>query len=327
MGQKNNILEEFHWLMDVLQSIDVGLLVLNEEYEVELWNSFMQNHSALMPSEAMGKSLFSLFPELPEDWFRRKVESVFLLRNSAFTTWEQRPYLFRFKNYRPITGTAPYMYQNCTIMPLIGTQGEVKHICMIIYDVTDTAVNKEGMKAANAKLQHLSRTDRLTELFNRGWWEECLNSEFLRYRRNPGPVSLVMFDIDHFKKINDNYGHPAGDQVIRQTASIIKNSIREIDIAGRYGGEEFVIILVNADETGAAQFAERLRKRIEAKMVTHEQNTIPYTVSLGIAQLTDNFETPGAWVEAADQALYQAKRSGRNRWHVYLPDLNKESNG
>ena len=317
MGQQNNILEEFHWLMDVLQSIDVGLLVLNKEYDIELWNSFMQNHSAMMPSDVMGKSLFSLFPELPEDWFRRKVESVFLLRNSAFTTWEQRPYLFRFKNYRPITGTAPFMYQNCTIMPLVGTQGEVKHICVIVYDVTDTAVNKEGMKAANAQLQHLSRTDRLTELFNRGWWEECLRSEYLRYRRQPNPVSLVMFDIDHFKKINDNYGHPAGDEVIRHTARIVKANMREIDIAGRYGGEEFVVILVNADENGATHFAERMRTAIESKMVTHEQHTIPFTISLGIAQLTDDIDSAEAWMEAADQALYLAKRGGRNCWKIY----------
>lgn len=143
MGQKNNILEEFHWLMDVLQSIDVGLVVFDKEYKIELWNSFMQNHSALMPSDVMGKRLFDLFPELSEGWFKRKAHSVFLLQNSAFTTWEQRPYLIRFKNYRPITGSAPFMYQNCTLTPLMSTQGEVEHICVIIYDVTDNAVNKK----------------------------------------------------------------------------------------------------------------------------------------------------------------------------------------
>ncbi len=317
MGQQNNILEEFHWLMDVLQSIDVGLVVINREYEIELWNNFMQNHSALMPTDVMGKRLFDLFPELPEDWFKRKVQSVFLLRNSAFTTWEQRPYLVRFKNYRPITGTAPHMYQNCTIMPLMGTQGEVEHICVIIYDVTDTAVNKEGMKVANTKLQHLSRTDRLTELFNRGWWEECLNNEYRRNQRLPSPCSLVMFDIDHFKKINDNYGHPAGDEVIRRTAAAVRDSVRDIDIPGRYGGEEFVVILLNSGQEGASQFAERMRLKIESTMVTHEQHTIPYTVSLGIAELTEKIDSPQAWIEAADQALYQAKRGGRNCWRVY----------
>lgn len=317
MEQQPNILEEFHWLMDVLQSIDVGLVVLNDNYEVELWNSFMQNHSALMPSDAMGKNLFTLFPELPEDWFRRKVESVFLLRNAAFTTWEQRPYLFRFKNYRPITGTAPYMYQNCTIVPLIGMDGEVKNICIITYDVTGTAVNKQGMEAANEKLQHLSRTDALTELYNRGWWEECLNNEYKRYRRNPIPSTLVIFDIDHFKQVNDNFGHPAGDEVIRQTAKALKDTARETDISGRYGGEEFVIILFNTPIKGAKKFAERLRSRIESMTVNHDGQSIQYTISLGIAELSNAIKGPCEWMEDADSALYQAKKSGRNCWKVF----------
>lgn len=316
MGEKHNILEEFHWLMDVLQSIDVGLVVINRDYEIELWNSFMQNHSAMMPSEVMGKSIFSLFQELPEKWFKRKVQSVFVLRNSAFTTWEQRPYLFRFKNYRPITGTAPYMYQNCTVMPLIGTQGEVNHICLIIYDVTDTAVNKAALQAANAKLEHLSRTDRLTELYNRGYWEERLRQEYARFQRHASTACLIMFDIDHFKKVNDNYGHPAGDEVIRRTAEVVRNSIRDVDIAGRYGGEEFAIILVNADDEGASTFAERLRGNVEQLRVVHEGTHIPYTISLGIAPLTEDIGSPEAWIETADQALYQAKRGGRNCWRL-----------
>lgn len=320
MGQQNNILEEFHWLMDVLQSIDVGLVVLNHKYEVKLWNSFMQNHSARMPDEVMGKYLFALFPELSEDWFKRKAESVFLLGNSAFTTWEQRPYLFRFKNYRPITGTAPYMYQNCTIMPLLGTQGEVRHVCVIIYDVTDTAINKQGMKSANDKLQHLSRTDSLTGLINRGWWEECLRSEYLRYRRYPTAVSLIMVDIDNFKNINDTYGHLAGDEIIKQTAQTVTQTIREVDIAGRYGGDEFVIILHNAAEDGAIQVAERIRTQIETKITAYKQHTITYTVSLGIAQLISSIGSPSAWVEAVDQVLYQAKRDGRNCCKIYKPE-------
>lgn len=316
MNDKRNILEEFHWLMDVLQSVDVGLVVLNRDFKIELWNSFMQNHSALTPTEAMGNSIFELFSELPEAWFKRKVKSVFALRNSAFTTWEQRPYLFRFKNYRPITGTAPYMYQNCTVVPLIGTNCEVNNICLIVYDVTDTAVNKQGMQVAHEKLEQLSRTDRLTELYNRGYWEECLQQEYRRFKRQPGDTCLIMFDIDHFKKVNDTHGHPAGDEVIRRTAKILRSSIREIDIAGRYGGEEFAVILINCEKDGAGIFAERLRKSIEAYTVKHDDIEISYTVSLGVAQLSKNIDSPESWITAADSALYEAKNTGRNCWKV-----------
>ncbi|MGI1678309.1 MAG: diguanylate cyclase [Cellvibrionaceae bacterium] len=317
LSNQNNELHEFHWLLDVLQNIGAGLVVMDRNYKITLWNGFMQNHSALMPTEVMGKTIFSLFPELPEKWFKRKAQSVFMLHNSAFTTWEQRPYLFRFKNYRPITGRAEFMYQNCTIMPLIGLQHEVDHICLIVYDVTDTAVNKLSLQEANSQLEHLSRTDRLTGLFNRGWWEECLISEYKRFSRSNANCSLVMFDIDHFKKVNDTFGHQAGDEVIRKTAETVRKTIRDVDIAGRYGGEEFTIILYNSDKDGCQSFAERLRKMIEGLTVIYDKTEIKFTISLGLATLTLDIESPADWIEAADKALYEAKEDGRNCWKVF----------
>src|SRR5690606_25742057 len=142
-----------------------------------------------------------------------------LLKNRAFTTWEQRPYLMQFKNYRPITGTEEFMYPNITISPLVPANGEVNNVCIIIYDVTDIASNKKALERANIELAKLSRTDRLTQLNNRGYWEECLIKEFNRYQRYHHTCSLIMFDIDHFKKVNDTYGHQAGDEVIRTVST------------------------------------------------------------------------------------------------------------
>ena len=92
-------LNELHWLMEMLHTIDVGLVVLDRDYSIQIWNGFMENHSGLLPREVKGQVLFDLFDEIPEDWFRRKAESVFLLKNKAFTIWEQRPYVFKFNNY------------------------------------------------------------------------------------------------------------------------------------------------------------------------------------------------------------------------------------
>ncbi len=310
----SEILKDVHWLMDILQSIDAGLIVLDKDYRIQLWNGFMANHSAIGAREAMGETLFSLFPELPQQWFESKAKSVFLLHNSAFTTWEQRPYLFRFKNYRPITGTAEYMYQNCTLMPIIGSAGEVDQICLIVYDVTEIAVNKKGMETANQQLERLSRTDSLTQLYNRGYWEECLEQEFKRHKRYQSGACLVMFDIDHFKKVNDTYGHPTGDEVIRETARVVRESIRDIDTAGRYGGEEFTVILPDTDQAGASLFAERLRAAIEGLLIEYENNSLQFTVSLGIAELSEQIDNRGEWISAADEALYHAKSAGRNCW-------------
>jgi diguanylate cyclase (GGDEF)-like protein len=324
----NNTIEirEIHWLMDLLQSIDVGLVVLDRHYKVQMWNSFMENHSGVRISAVLKKPIFDVFGDLPTGWLKRKLESVFLLENRAFTTWEQRPYLFKFKNYRPITGTADFMYQNITFIPLLSVGGEVEHVAITIYDVTDNAVSKNQLEEANGHLAVLSRTDRLTQLYNRGHWEERLQQEFLRSKRTQQPITLIMFDIDHFKKVNDTYGHPAGDEVIGKTAEVLRSTMRTTDIAGRYGGEEFAVILINTGVDGAFVFAERLRKRIEALVTPVSAEEIRYTVSLGIAQFDGTMQNYKQWLKCSDQALYEAKHTGRNRTAIYQGKPNNQSN-
>lgn len=307
---------EIHWMMGMLQSLDVGLFVLDKNYRVCLWNSFMENHSGKKALDLKGKVIFDVFPELPADWFVQKTRAVFMLNTQVFTNWEQRPYLFRFSNYRPITGIADFMYQNVTISPLVSIRGEVDQIGVLVYDVTDVAVNKQALLAANQELERLSRTDRLTQLYNRGFWEECLVREFKRYQRERGKVSLVMFDIDHFKKVNDTYGHQAGDEVIRMVASCFRHELRTTDIGGRYGGEEFCAILVGAPADGALVFAERLRESVASRVIMHEGREIRVTISLGVAELDASATDIKAWIERSDQALYQSKAGGRNRTTV-----------
>lgn len=310
--------------MDVLQYIDVGLVIIDDNFDIQLWNSFMQNHSAKQPDEVLNKNLFEQFPDLPENWFRRKVESVMELHNSAFTTWEQRPYLFKFKSYRPITSIADYMYQNSTIIPLKNITGQVDHICLIIYDVTEVAVNKMQTTQANKRLHYLSRVDGLTGLLNRKTWESSLDEEFRRFSRHQHVTSMLIFDIDHFKKINDLYGHPAGDEVIRRTAAVLKENIRVIDIGGRYGGEEFAVVLIETDVKGAELVAERIRRQMEKNIVVYEQHEIHFTVSLGIAELDATITDKTHWIDCADKALYAAKNNGRNNCAVHQPALNPD---
>lgn len=313
MTHPNDDLKEFHWLVEVLQTVDVGVLVLNLDYTITAWNGFIENNSGIDSADALGKNLFDVFPEVSHDWFKHKAETVVQLRNRAFTTWEQRPYVFKFRNNRPITGVTRYMYQNCTFIPVVSTTGTVDNLAVIVYDVTDVATSKIKLKEANEKLAQLSRIDALTQLNNRGYWETLLESEFLRQQRNPRDLSLIMFDIDHFKKVNDTWGHPAGDEVIRAVANSVRNNSRATDISGRYGGEEFVILLLDSDIENAYLFAERLRVDIEQTQVETEVQTLSVTVSLGVSAWTDEFKTHSQWIESADQALYKAKEAGRNK--------------
>lgn len=139
-------IKEVHWLLDIVQCLDVGVVVLDRQYRVEVWNGFMENHSGLCPDQVQGRSLFELFPEIDERWLRRKVETVVQLGTRAFSLWQQRPYLMRFKSYRPITGQADFMYQNLTLLPLAAAQGEVEHVCLTIYDMTDAAVLQQSQR-------------------------------------------------------------------------------------------------------------------------------------------------------------------------------------
>ncbi|MCH2056199.1 MAG: diguanylate cyclase [Thalassotalea sp.] len=313
MSLETSQLNELHWLMEMLHNIDVGLVVLDREYNIQIWNGFMENHSGLLPREVKDKNLFSLFDEIPEDWFRRKAESVFLLKNKAFTIWEQRSYLFKFQNYRPITGTADHMYQNSTFIPLMAVNGEVSHLCLIIYDVTDNATHKLELEKANKELALLSQTDGLTKLFNRMHWERCLRAEFKRWTRSKNPSCLVMIDIDHFKKINDEYGHVVGDETIRHISALIREQVRETDVSGRYGGEEFAILLSDTTLDNAHVFAERLRQTVEASVVKYNDIDLKYTISAGVSEINEAISTYEAWIECADSALYRSKEGGRNR--------------
>lgn len=316
-AHSSNEIGDLHWTLGLIQNLEVGLVVVDRAGCIKLWNGFMENHSGVPARDLTDKQLLKQFPELPASWLHRKLESVFLLRNAAYVSWEQRPYLFHFKSNRPITGIAQFMYQNITLIPLTSPTGEVDHVGILIYDVTDTATGQIALEKANKKLQTLSREDRLTGLYNRGYWEECLNHEFERFNRSELISTLVLFDIDHFKKVNDTYGHQAGDEVIREVSKALQLQVRKTDIAGRYGGEEFGVILTGTKGESAMIFADRLRANIEALIVSYGEHQIQFTISLGVSEINYQIDSATEWLEQADQALYKSKQSGRN-WTTFF---------
>jgi PAS domain-containing protein len=159
MSEPNDFLKEFHWLIEVMQTVDVGVLVLDMNYTITAWNGFIENNSGIDSADALGQNLFEVFPEVSVDWFKHKADTVVQLRNRAFTTWEQRPYVFKFRNNRPITGVTRYMYQNCTFIPVMSTTGTVENLAVIVYDVTDVAASKLKLKEANNQLALLNQKD------------------------------------------------------------------------------------------------------------------------------------------------------------------------
>jgi diguanylate cyclase (GGDEF)-like protein len=166
--------------------------------------------------------------------------------------------------------------------------------------------------AYHEEIYRLTTVDGLTQVYNKRYLLETLDREISRAHRYGRPLSLIMFDIDHFKKINDTYGHLAGDHVLKEMASAIKSRIRREDIMGRYGGEEFVIALPEIDNYNALIFAEKIRRLVEKHDFIFEDVRIPVTISIGISTAWDELENPEDFIKEADANLYRAKNSGRN---------------
>jgi two-component system, cell cycle response regulator len=156
--------------------------------------------------------------------------------------------------------------------------------------------------------------DGLTKAFNKKYFLERLESEFAYALRHKTPLSLVMFDIDHFKKINDTYGHLTGDHALVKLAEVIQQTIRKEDVFARYGGEEFAVICRGVDLAGAHLFGERIRAKVEAQRFSYNNVPLQMTVSVGVAAVSDvGMRAMLELIGIADDALYQAKRQGRNR--------------
>lgn len=193
-------------------------------------------------------------------------------------------------------------------------QQNIEHI---IRDFDVPEENKmEVIKQINyiyTRTKYLSITDELTGLSNRRCFDNTLEKEFLRALRYNNKLTLVMFDIDHFKTVNDTYGHPCGDYILKEVANAALQTFRKTDTVFRFGGEEFVVILTETDIKQSEIPLERFRKTIETLDLTYQYQQINITVSIGACQLDQSIGNKEEFLQKADNALYDAKNSGRNK--------------
>lgn len=241
----------------------------------------------------------------------------------------RRPYLLHEADkVYPAFRNPPHDHIHCWLgVPLI-VRGEVIGLLAIDgrdpfqftsgdIELVSAFAGQVAVAIENARLfdevQKLAITDSLTGLYNRRHFMELAQSEFERARRYKRRLSAMMFDIDHFKTINDTYGHPFGDKVLLAIADICREKLREADPVGRYGGEEFVALIVEANLAAARKVGERLRAEVEKMTISTEKAEVRVTVSVGVTELTPAVSTLEALIERADQAMYAAKRLGRNR--------------
>lgn len=309
-------------MINFLQLVDhlrVGLIVVNRSMEVVFWNRWMEEHSQIPREQVLGKVLTEKFPALIQKGLPWKVQSVFKLGNFAFFSQKLHQFLFEFENINHFRPGLPFMQQNVILAPLKGSDDTVEHVCISIFDVTDAVLYQKQLVESKKKLETLSKIDELTQVNNRRHLIARLKEELALHNRSGCVLSVIILDVDRFKNVNDQQGHLCGDYVLRKLAHLLGEQLREYDILGRYGGEEFGVVLPGAGIDQALVVAERLRSAVENFTFEYDNNKFNITISLGLSHTEGRLDaTPNDLFRIADKCLYRAKAAGRNR--VVAPD-------
>jgi len=295
-----------HELQQIFDTINLGLVILDRDLKVRHWNRWMARCSKIAPEAILGRPVFDFFPTLQvHQSFRRNCKSVLAFGSYAFFSQKLHRYLFPFPPTSSFEVKFEQMQQSCTMGPLRDDGRAITGIFLTVEDMTESAANEQ-------KLIEMNSTDALTGVYNRRYLETRMKEEFGRHRRHSRRLTLVMFDIDHFKRVNDSHGHACGDFILQSVAGAVAERVRITDCLARYGGEEFSCLLQETDLAAGILLAERFRCQIEATDHDFKGTPVKVTISLGVSELRDD-DTLEQFVKRADEAMYRAKTGGRNR--------------
>jgi len=230
-------------------------------------------------------------------------------RHHAAVTWDNSSGSYRIMDLGSRNGTV--VNGERLLAPRLLDRGDKIHLG--VETILRVSFADEPETRYAKAMQNQIVRDSLTGVFNRRYFNERLDTEVAFSRRHQVPLSLLLLDLDHFKRVNDNYDHQTGDAVLRQFSRLVGRCVRSEDVFARYGGEEFVLICRDTDEKLAALLGDRIRAQTEQTSFRFGGHSIPLTVSIGVACIGPNLHNSAALVTAADRALYRAKNDGRNR--------------
>ena len=303
VAQERRLKQAESWFSIILSGVnDFALLSLNSNGRVQSWNKSGERLTGHAARDIQGHTLNVLYP--PDEAVQgRALQQVDLARRDGWHIdegWRRRKDGSRF-------------WCQSLVSALEEKTGEVTGFSVVLRDVT-------AQKTSGDEIRRLLTTDHLTGVANRARFFDLAEAEMTRSRRFGQPLSALMIDIDHFKAINDGFGHDGGDEVLRELGGFFNTSLRSIDVVARLGGEEFAVLLPSIDLAGAKSIAELLRCGAAAIRSAINGRHIAFTVSIGCAELLRPAGSIDELLKAADSALYVAKKSGRNRVVVHGPE-------
>lgn len=294
----------------LVDAVDAGVLVIDRALTVVVWNRWLADHSGVPAGEALGKRLADLFPRTDLTALERRVQQVLLLGSYAFFDPRVDAPLLPMRHERALTSPFLEMQLEVVLAPLGEPGGEL--VCLTLRDATQVMAAEQQLAETNLLLEKRSRRDDLTGLYNRGFVLEVLEREAARCQRHGTELTIALADLDRFKRVNDAHGHQAGDRVLASCASLLREAVRATDVVGRYGGEEFIIVMPDTALDAGRAVAERIRQAVAAETVAVGSLELTVTISCGVAASRPPHEVD-ALLARADHALYEAKRAGRDR--------------
>lgn len=289
-----------HLLVSALETVEHGVVITDVNANIEWANKAFETLTGFSRHEAIGMR--------PNELVKSGKQDPAFYQNLWDTIQSGNTWRGEIVNRRR---NGELYDEELVISPVKDQQGCIRHFVGVKQDVSER-------KRIQTELWELATTDGLTGFLNRRHFMARLENEFARVQRNNHRVAVLMLDLDHFKQINDGYGHPTGDAMLQHFAGIIRAELRKIDVVGRIGGEEFAIFMPETDAEPAIIIAERLRNVLADTPLVIDKHTISITVSIGIALMHADSGTADCVLTKADKALYTAKENGRNSVRVWL---------